>query len=260
MYMLASPTHITEGRIDAIKKAVDNGRAPKAQFYVSTAPEEEGARQRLAEIETSLASGSKPVDSWRQFVYKDEDHYTTPAKTIQDGFNDYFADYKPIRFYSLQEYDDYGGLEALRSYYRQRGERYGLSTEIHSESRHFLILGAMKVDDFDRFEYYNHEFDNYIEKNIKLDVWVDKYARFYLKHGKPARALTIFQNGLENFPKSALIYAGMGDLHRQQQRWDDAEEAYLKAVKLATADGDTRAANYQKNLDELRSSRAAAAN
>lgn len=224
-FILASPTHATEKRINALVNLNKNSKNLNKFLLVSAAPEEYWITQ-----DTIFKSAIKSPNA-RYTVFEREDHYTTPFKTIHEGLSDYFSDYKPVRLRSLKAYDDYGGLDALRTYYKKRGERYNLSTDIHKETKHFLIYNALQENNYKRFVEYINEFDGFIEEG-KRDFWINRYAKFYLKHNNIERALYLYNFGIDKYPKSDLLYTGLGDIYKAQGDEKKANEAYKKAEEL----------------------------
>ena len=225
-YLLASPTR-SNRRMEALNKLNLSGDGNK--FLLITAGLEEGWIVNDSLFNAEINNLAR-VDS-RVSTLEREDHYTTPLKTIHEGLSDYFHNYKPIRYYSVKEYDDFGGLEELRKYYLGRGKRFGLSTEIHKETKHFLILNAQKENNFIRFEEYVKEFDGYLE-SLTWDVWFNRYGQYYLQHDELDKAIAMFQNGLVKFSESALLYSGLGDVQAAKGKKKRALESYEKALEI----------------------------
>ncbi|MEH6537712.1 MAG: alpha/beta hydrolase-fold protein [Psychroserpens sp.] len=229
-FILASPSHATDKRMDALKKLKSDAIKSNKFLLVSAAPEEGWITKDtlFLSIIENKAKGKKP---WRFKVFDREDHYTTPLKTIHEGLSDYFDDYKPIRLRSLKAYDDYGGLEALRAYYKKRGERYNLPIAIHKETRHFLIVNAMTEDNYERFNFYMEEFDDYIS-TISRDFWLNRYAKYYLKHKNTEKSKSLYDYGISKFSNSKLLYEGLGDVYVEINQPKKALIAYEKSMDI----------------------------
>lgn len=245
-FILASPTHSTDERMEKVKLLKHDPIKSNKFLLVSAAPEE----RWITQDSTFLSIIEKPTEGdqvWRYTVFDREDHYTTPLKTIHEGLSDYFSDYKPIRLRSLQAYDDYGGLEALRSYYIQRGERYDLPTDIHKETKHFLVYNAMSEDNYERFNFYVTEFDDFLG-TVSRDFWLDRFASYYLKNNKINKATEIYNNGLSRFPDSAVLYEGLGDVYVATKQSKKAVIAYEKSIEIDPDQQEVKA-----KLDSLKS-------
>ena len=229
-FILASPSHSTDKRMGKVKQLKTDGVNSDKFLLVSAAPEEHWITQDTIFL-SIIEKNTKGEQPWRFTIFDREDHYTTPLKTIHEGLSDYFGDYKPIRLRSLKAYDEYGGLDALRSYYKKRGERYDLPTDIHQETKHFLIYNAMTEDNYERFNFYIEEFDGYIE-SISRDFWLDRYALYYLKNENIERAKYIYDFGLNKFPDSSILYEGLGDVYAAANETKKALEAYKKSINI----------------------------
>lgn len=233
-YIIASPSHSTDDRMNKIRTLKNDQEKANKFLLVSAAPEEHWITQDTTFLATISKEGQNNINkkkAWRYTVYNNEDHYTTPLKTIHEGLSDYFSDYKPIRLRSVKAYDDYGGLEALRVYYKNRGERYDLSTDIHKETKHFLIYNAMTEDNYERFNSYINEFNGYFESGIR-DFWLNRYAKYYLKHNNKTKALYLYNFGIKKFPESVILLEGLGDFYALEKNERKAKDNYVKALSI----------------------------
>ncbi|MDN3644009.1 alpha/beta hydrolase-fold protein [Lutimonas halocynthiae] len=229
-FILASPTHATDERMEKVKLLKSDAIESNKFLLVTAAPEEHW----ITQDSTFLSIIEQPIKTeqvWRYTVLDREDHYTTPLKTIHEGLSDYFNDYKPIRLRSLKAYDQYGGLDALRAYYKKRGERYDLPTDIHKETKHFLVYNAMNEDNYERFDSYMEEFDDFLEL-VSRDFWLDRFASYYLKNDNAEEALLIYDKGISRFPNSAVLYEGKGDVYLAISERKKAKKAYEKSLEL----------------------------
>lgn len=228
-YMIASPTHFGR-RLDYIKQ-LDLNSESKKFLFVTAGPEENWIVEDTTFISTITQNNS--LNS-RYAVFEREDHYSTPLKTMHEGLQDYFCDYKPVRRNTLKEYETYGGVSALRAYYQKRGERYNLSTDVHKETKHFLFFNAEREDNLEAFERFAAEFPNYLESKTR-DFWFNRFSQFYIKHEEQEKAINLLQTGISKFPKSALLYAGLGDAYASQDKKKKALASYQNALKIDPA-------------------------
>ncbi|MEO9965538.1 MAG: alpha/beta hydrolase-fold protein [Reichenbachiella sp.] len=246
-FILASTTH-SGRRMDAIyERDIDNSTAEYMLFVV--APEETWAASDSLFI-SRFRNENNPNSRWRYGILDREDHYTTANKAIHEGLSDYFHDYKPIRYYSLQEYDDYGGLKALRSYYEKRGIRYDLPSEIHKETRHFLLLNALNENNYTRFENYVNEFDGYLASYTR-PLWFNRFGRFYLANDKIDQSIELFKTGLSKFPEASLLHHGLGDVYHALGKRKLAKQSYQKAIEIAIENDESELVEYQSSLKNL---------
>ena len=229
-FILASPTHSTDKRMGKVKLLKNDLVKSNKFILVSAAPEEHWITQDSTFL-SIIQEPSNAEYQWRSTVFDREDHYTTPLKTFHEGLSDYFSDYKPIRLRSLKAYDEYGGLDALRAYYKKRGERYDLPTDIHKETKHFLVYNAMSEDNYERFNFYIDEFDDFLE-SVSRDFWLDRFASYYLQNANSEEALLIYENGIKRFPNSAVLHEGKGDVYLATNQRKKALRAYEKSLEL----------------------------
>lgn len=247
-YFLAGTTHSGRRREAVIQLRNDaNRKQPYLLFVI--APEETWTARDTVFMANFDGENAKP-QRWRYGVLDREDHYTTPGKAIHEGLADYFHDYKPIRYYTLKGYDDFGGLEALAAYYQTRGLRYDLPTDIHRETKHFLLLNAVKEENYQRFQEYVDEFDGYLESYTR-PLWFDRFARFYLANDNTERARHLFETGLEQFPESSLLHFGLGESYQQTGKVSKAKKSYQMAIKIAGENEEKNLGKYQEALDSL---------
>lgn len=243
-FILASPSHSTDERMEAVEALKSNSKKSNKFLLITAAPEEHWITQDTTFL--SIISKEQSSDcSWRYTVFDREDHYTTPLKSIHEGLSDYFSDYKPIRKRSLQEYDDYGGLEALRLYYKKRGERYDLPKEIHKETKHFLIFNAMNEDNYERFEFYFKEFSDYLTPETR-DFWFNRYAQYYLKYNNKPKGLELYNLGLKYHPESIMLLENLADFQVSENDIISAKSNYKKALLI-----DPELENVKVKLEEI---------
>lgn len=240
-YFLASPTHFTKQRLDAVESFLhEHTHSVDVYFYYTLGDVETWAldsNQKLSEI---LKKSSIPHENWRFDLSSSDDHYTTPFNAFNEGLKLYFADYAPIRFYSIKEFKEYGGISALRRHYKNRGKRYQISYEIHEDTKHYLLNQALKESDYATFKELNLEFQGFITKYYTRAFWYVKYSKFHLENGNAEAALLLLNTGLIKFPDSAEIYASLRDVYLQQNKKVEAKNSYQKAIELSVGSSEEK--------------------
>jgi predicted alpha/beta superfamily hydrolase len=222
-FIIASPSH-AERRFESLK----NPKSGDAFLLVTAAEEEHWILGDTTFIAT-IKNINPPKT--RFSVLPREDHHSTPFKTIHEGLQDYFSDYKPIKRSSLKAYEDYGGLSALKQYFKNRGERYGLATEIDSETRHFLFFYCERENNFQEFERFVGEFPDHLA-SYRTDFWMNRFGHFYLKHEQSDKAISLFKNGLDKFPESARLHKGLADAYLTNNNKARAIASYRNALSI----------------------------
>lgn len=228
-YLISSPTHISEERTKAVEESLNTNDSLNSFFYITLGTVEAWALESTNGLAKLFKDKAPNQLSWKYDLLPNEDHYSTPLITINNGLKHFFKDYSPIRFYSIEEFNKFGGLEMLYKHYQKRGVRYGISTDIHEDTKHFLLLQSTKEDDIKSFDSFMDEFVGYLD-SYNRDMWHNRYGQFYLKHNVLEKALNLFQEGLNKFPESSLLYSGIGDVHSSIGNKDKAIRSYEKAL------------------------------
>lgn len=249
-FFIASPTHLTQKRLTDIDAVLAKPLISNVYFHLVESEEDAGFDKNLQKLDSVFRSANNSAVRHSYILLADEDHYTTPDKTIHSGLYQYFADYTPLRFFSLKEYDNFGDLDAIKSYYKKRAERYDVSPEIQRQTKHFLLLNAMNENNYIRFKYYAGAFKDYLEGGLRRDIWVDRFGKYCLKNNDIQRAYKIYFSGLDKFPDSAIVHGGIGDVYKVQNKIKDARNAYKKAIELAIKNGGSVDA-YKEKLKNL---------
>lgn len=247
-FFLASPTHITEQRLSDMTAMLKSKKNTQCYFHFAYAPEETGVATISHTVDKVIKESNQKNIRITIEELIGEDHYTTASKTIHNGLKAYFNDYKPLRYFSLNAYDKFGDLEAIKKYYQLRGKRYNISPEVQRATKHFLLLNSMKENRFDRFELYAQEFSDYLIGGLRLPHWVDRFAQNYLDNNQPKKAMKIISAGLKQFPDAAIVHKVLGNTYYMQGKEKKAKEAYQKALELAEADNDPNIEEYRKSL------------
>lgn len=252
-YFIASPTHFSSERLENLSHSFDQDLGHNTFFYITraNAKDDEFMEPRFVQLREMIQEKSPKNTNWKFDLLEYDSHYSTPNKTIHNGLKLYFNDYDPIRFFSMEDYRNYGEMDAIEAYYTNRAERYQVSDEIHRETKHFLFLQAFRDDDFKQFDYFATTFPGHLETRLSNDFWVNRFADFYMKHQQEDKALELYKHYLETYPNSALIYNGMGNAYKQQGKRKQAKVAYKRAIELAKSQADPNLEMYQVSLKEL---------
>ncbi len=249
-FFIASPTHLTKERILALATNIVKNRSHKTYLYFSKAPEETYIVQPLNKTDSILKVHNSSSIKWEMDNLLHEDHYTTPLKTINNGLKAHFQDYNTLRFYSLKEFDQFGNLDHIKNYYQHRGNRYGISSNVHRTTKHFLLLNAMNENNFERFETYAKVFREYFE-DPTLEIWAIRFGDFFAKNGKEKEALDVYNSGLKKFPKSSAIYNAMGTFYKENGDYEKAKTHYKKAIALTDKSEKEKLRKYQNDLKKM---------
>jgi predicted alpha/beta superfamily hydrolase len=224
-------------------------------MYFTLSPEETYSMQRITAFSDFLVNNASESLRWEFELLEDEAHKSTAYRTIYRGLLKYYADFKPVRFNSLEEFEEAGGLDSLRQHYRKRGKKYTTSDEIHRRTVFNLLQRAMQEDNFEAFDGFMSEFQSsQLENWYKWDNWqtfLQRYGQFYLNNDQADKALVIFEITSQKFPEEAFVYNDLGNGYRARAELENAALNYKKAIEIANKSGDPNLAEYEENLRSL---------
>lgn len=234
-----------------LKKHLETNPTAKNYLYFALSPSETWASKAHNDLAKLLKDKNPENLQWKYGVYEEEDHWTTPYRTIYNGLRNYYSDYKPLEFKNLKAFEEAGGIEYLRKYYQQRGKRYQISEQVHDDTIFSVLICAIRADDYVSFDFFMHTFEFYLQR-IKRGFWYRSYARFYLKHKQTAKALKVLGVGLKRFPGSAEVHNGLGQAYLTQGQHKKAKLHYQKAVDIAAKNKNPQLKSYQEDLKKLK--------
>ncbi|CAM1344320.1 alpha/beta hydrolase [Tenacibaculum amylolyticum] len=248
-YFISSPTHINDTRLHILKQKL-NTKSLNEFLYITLSPSETWAQKSVDNLVNILEEQISQKANWHYTSLTDENHHSTPTPTIHKGLNTYYKDYPYLRFKTLKEFEDFGGIDALKTHYKKRGQKYSVASDIHKSTKHFLLLQAMKEDNFNTFDFFMNSFGDYYKSKTR-DLWFNRYAQFYIKHNNPNKAIEILNVGLIKFPSSLVILSSLGDAFLKTKNKIKAKEYYTKAVALAIKNKDKNLERYKSKLKQI---------
>lgn len=237
--------------------ALLEGKKLKQQKYVyfTMGAGETWFEKRVQAFSEFLGEKAGPNLKWEYELLEEDDHWSTPYRTIYRGLLNYYHDFEPLRFKSLAAVEEQGGLKHLEAHYAARGERYGVSKDIHRRTVFHLLRVAMSADNYTFFDdVMNRYGSNQFSDWYKWDHWnrfLHRYGRFYLKHNQPDKALAVFQKTRDKFPNEAFTYHDLGDGYKAKGDLDQARTYYKRAVEVAIKTADPGVDDYRTALQEL---------
>jgi predicted alpha/beta superfamily hydrolase len=212
-YFLASSTNFTQERLDNVDNLLKSKTPIGAFIYYTLGSVESwslGSHKSLSDIFTH---STRKELNWKFQLSASDDHYTTPFDTFNKGLALYFHDYAPIRFYSLKEFDVFGGIPALKSHYKKRGEHYQVSTDIHGETKHYLLNQAINENNFPLFKQLVMEFNGFIESFNYSSGFIIKVGRFYSKNNDINAAISLYRSEILKHPDSVELQKELAKLN-----------------------------------------------
>ena len=253
-FLLASPTHISSDRLEKLKIRLNIKPKKNQSIYASLGKVELWALQSMYELDSLFLQNKTEYISWKFSLLENENHYSTPLFTINEGLKSFFSDFGPLRFFSLNEFKNFGGLPALKKHYAKRGEKYQIDNEIHDDTKHYLFLQSVKENDFELFQELIKEFDGktFIANYYNQAHWFTRFSTFYLSNESYTDAIEILELGLSKFPQASIIHNEMGNYFKTKGQVKEAKEWYNKAIRIAEMNHEKELFDYKINLDSLR--------
>ena len=109
---------------------------------------------------------------WKYQSFDEEVHESLPYVSLYQGLRFFYHNYSAYIISDTRDFFDEGGMPALKQYFKERGERFGLDTEINNSTKNMLIWLAWKQDDFRSFNYFMKEFEEVLSTSRYLEVYL----------------------------------------------------------------------------------------
>ena len=252
-FLLASPTHVNRERLISVGNRLRGDLKQQVKIYSVLGEVENWSVPSMSSLDSIFKEHKTEKMVWEYNLSSNENHYTSPLTTINEGLKLFFSDYGPIRFYTIQDFVDYGGMKELKEHYSKRGKRYGVSEEIHADTKHYLLLQAHKENNFKLFEQLMEEMDgsSFIKRYYRQARWFNRFAAFYTDNQQPEKALRLLKLGFEKFPDASILYYGMGNYYKVIGDKRNARKSFKKAIDIAEENKETMLEEYLTTLNGL---------
>jgi len=204
-YLIASPTGIGANDLEAVAKGLKAGRVRNKHIYLTIGSVENWATPKTDALAALFTKDQSLANSFKYNRAADLHHYSTPLDTLTNGLLDYHRDYVPLRFYSREELEAFGGLDALGPWYQARGKRYRVNSKIHPDTIHYLFNLAWRSDDPEAFENYMDYFPDFVERRYHRERRFLAFGDFLSRQGRVESAKTIYEIGLAKLPGSKAL-------------------------------------------------------
>jgi len=229
-YFIASPTFLTAERISDVGKLLDITPAFNNYLYFTLGEVEAWSLDNTNSLAELLNTKAKDKLRWKYDLFKDENHYTTPIVTMNKGLKSFFKDYAPIRYYSLEEYKKAGGITGLNELFKNRGERYQISKEVHSDTKRYLFLLTVRENDYLAFTKLEKEFPSFLT-SFSRDNMFERFGQYYVENKAYERAISYYKIGVQKFPNSTRLYNRLGEVYKLTGKIKESKDAFKNASK-----------------------------
>ncbi|MEP3390399.1 MAG: alpha/beta hydrolase-fold protein [Reichenbachiella sp.] len=192
---------------------------------------------------------------WEYRQFNDETHEALTNVSLYHGLKFYYSNFASLTFSSIDEFNAVGGIPYVESYFKARGERFHLPTEVDEGTKNTLIWMAWKQDQFEAFDLLMKEFSDVLEtKRYASAYWQNRLAQFYLKNHAFEDAIKHFEQGITKYPEEkylAKMYRGLGQAYFGLGQKKLARSKYKQAIKKAQENDDPDLEKYQSELKSL---------
>ncbi|QHI36557.1 Ferri-bacillibactin esterase BesA [Kordia antarctica] len=160
------------------------------------AAEGERATNALKKFVEILKNEAPKSLDWKYNFIENQVHMTTPYLTMYEGLSKVFADYQSPRYSSYEDFKNRGGLNALKTYYSHRADKYQTSKEIPNRT-------------------------------------LRRVAYVLLDDGQTDMAINLFEENIKKYPQSAIAHKALGDAYEENNEIKKALKAHQTAVNLS---------------------------
>lgn len=256
-YILASPFPLNGARLTQIKRGSQTLNSTDKFLFFASHPKEASVVDGTDELNKFLLGLRPEALRWQYMQLKmpvtsSIAHRYSPIDTLFHGLLTYYSDYSNLEFDTLEEFQNYGGIEAVEKFYKNKGKKYGVVSEITQEGMFNLVRLAMRSDNLVVFDellksFHQHQF----LENTNLG-WSSRYAEFYLKNNSFEKAIAIYQLLAQRFPNSASPVYGLGKVFEARKEEQEALKYYQLTVDIAQKVPDSNLNTYKEAILRLK--------
>lgn len=203
-YFIASPTFLSEKRISDVGTMLDNTSTLDNYLYFTLGDVEAWSLDNTNSLAAVLKDKATNKLEWKFDLFDNENHYSTTIVTMHNGLKTFFKDYAPIRYYTLSEFKNDGGIKGLMQLFKKRGERYLISRNVHDNTKRYLFLLAIKENNYDVFTELDTAFPDFLT-SFSRDVLFVRFGEFYKNNNAIKKAIDYYKKGIVKFPASKLL-------------------------------------------------------
>ena len=194
--------------------------------------------------------------NWEYQLFNEEEHESLAYASMYQGLRFFYHNYGSLVFGSIDEFNDKGGIQFLKQYFQDRGERFGISTVIDAPTKNSLIWLAWKRDRFEAFDLFMNEFEDVLStRRYASSYWQNRLAQYYLKYDSYEKAISFFERGINEYPDDrylAAMYAGLGSAYFKSGNKKLAKKNLQESVEIARSQDDPKLEEYQQQLQQVR--------
>jgi len=140
---------------------------------------------------------------WKYELFNDEVHETLPHLALYKGIKYYYHNYDSLVFESIEAFVKSGGIPYLKSFFKERANRFGGDGKIDDSTKNSLIWLAWSRDNYKYFHFFMKEFKEVLTtRRYASAYWQHRFGQFYLKHKDYKNAVKFFEIGIRKYPNT----------------------------------------------------------
>lgn len=171
------------------------------------------------------------VPAWSYVDMKDEDHSSTPQRSLYNALEARYAEWRFPFFEDQAELDRAGGLKGLETHYERFSKRFGY-TSPPPEAR--LIQIARIYIAAERHDEAIQLSDAYtVQYPAMAEGLVNQVGYDQLRRGQVERAVRTFKKNAETFPASPNVHDSLGDAYCRAGDAASGRRSYQQAARVA---------------------------
>jgi len=212
-YFISSPTFLNKKRISDVGKLLDKKTSLDNYLYFTLGTVEAWSLDSTNSLAELLRKKSYHKLKWKYDLFANENHYSTTIITMNKGLKAFFKEYPPIRYYSLKMFKSDGGIPGLKTLFKNRGARFQISKQVHSDTKRYLFLLAVRENNFTVFSELENEFPTFLA-SFSRDNMFERFGQFYVKHKAYVKAIKYYKTGVQKFPKSVRLQTRLSETYK----------------------------------------------
>jgi enterochelin esterase-like enzyme len=160
-------------------------------------------------------------------------HRFSPLRTLFEGLINYYGDYPVLEPNSLQEFEELGGMNYVKSYYSTRATKFGFDPGIPTEGWFYLCRLALNEGAPEALSQFVKEMATGHElANINIG-WNASFAKLLAKHQHYDDAISIYQLLIKRSPQEPMFYKRLADIYYSLSGLKNTSEKYSMSADVA---------------------------
>ena len=207
------------------------GQARAALYLTVGEHENDRLREGVERFAAVLKAGDSALPGWSYVLLKDEDHSSTPHRSIYNALEARYAEWRFKFFEDLTELDAVGGLKGLEAHYERFSKRFGYRAP-PPEDR-LLQVGRIYVA-AERHQEVMQLASAYLTQYPAMaENLINQVGYDQLRRGQLVKAVQTFKRNVELFPNSPNVHDSLGDAYCRTGDSGSARRSYQQAAQVA---------------------------